>query len=86
MLGMAKTMALKEADEKAEAEARALVETSDDLRPINYSDPDPDPDLEFTFLNGSTFINEQELMICCDHNSSFFILVKSKKTIVSSFE
>ena len=53
----AKAKALKEADEKAEAEARALVETSNDLRPINHSDPDP----EFTFLNDSTFINESEM-------------------------
>ena len=36
----------KEADE-----ARALFETSDELRPINYSDPDP----EFTFQNLVSF-------------------------------
>ena len=49
---------MKEADEKAEAEARVLtVETSDDLRPINDSDPDP----EVTFLNDYKFINESEL-------------------------
>ena len=51
---------MKEADEKAEAEARVLtVETSDDLRPINDSDPDP----EVNFMNGSKFImnwNETE--------------------------
>ena len=48
---------MKEADEKAEAEA-ALDETSDNLRPINDSDP------EVTFLNDSKFINESELKIC----------------------
>ena len=49
---------MKEADEKAEAEARALVETSDDIRLINDSDP------IVTFLNDSKFINESELKIC----------------------
>ena len=39
---MAEAKALKEADDKAKAEARALVETSDDLRPINYSNPHPE--------------------------------------------
>ena len=48
---------MKEAYEKTEADARALVETSDDLSPINDSDPDP----EVTFLNDSKFINESEL-------------------------
>ena len=48
---------MKEANEKAEAEARVLVETSDDLWPINDSDPDP----EVTFLNDSKFINKSEL-------------------------
>ena len=58
---------LKEADEKAKAEA-ALNETSDDLRPINDSDPDP----EVTFLNDSKFINESELKICssCEYDNA----------------
>ena len=48
---------MKEADEKAEAEARVLFETFDDLWPINDSELDP----EVTFLNDSKFINESEL-------------------------
>jgi len=55
--GKAKAKALKEADEKAEAEARVLFETFDDLWPINDSELDP----EVTFLNDSKFINESEL-------------------------
>ena len=60
--GMAETKALEEANERAEAEARAVVETSDDLRPINDSHPDPEV----------TFLNDSDRKSNCDQ-SSFFI-------------
>ena len=71
---------MKEADEKAKAEA-ALNETSDD------SDP------EVTFLNDSKFINESDLKICSscnDDNAAKFasasaFSLASFKTMKGSF-
>ena len=51
---------LKEADEKAEAEA-TLVETFDNLRPIKNSDPDPEV----------TFPNDSKQLFCEDDNAAF---------------